>query len=289
MNKINFKLKELKRLQVYSEFNIDELNRIRSNVKINKKLNDYLKNKSVILVGPSPYLKGLKKGHFIDSHDVVIRFNKGWDVIENLEVDYGSKTNIRYHCMNEKHGGLFEIEKMKDKGVDIFISQFPKNYAHFHDDILKFEQINLNRINHFQFADLEYFLNICLLINTRPNVGTSAIVDLINYDIKSLHISGFTFFLDGHYDQYNKNIYSRAKINLKDHNQEPQIKLMKLIFENIDFVTADDEIIKIFNNYDFYSSGTLIKQKVRLENNSTDLLLKITINIYLKLKKIFFK
>lgn len=194
MSLINFRVKELKRSYDYNNFNWEDIDRLRSSVRINKKLNDYLKDKSVILVGPSPYLKGLKKGNFIDSHDIVIRFNKGWNISDDLKEDYGSKTNIRYHCMNEKFGGAFEIEKMKEKGVEILVSQFPENYSKFHDDIINFDKKNQNRISKYNFSDLNYFIGICLLINTRPNVGITSIFDLINYDIKSMHITGLTFF-----------------------------------------------------------------------------------------------
>ena len=35
-----------------------------------------LNKKSVAYVGPSPHLKGLKMGNYIDSHDIVIRINQ---------------------------------------------------------------------------------------------------------------------------------------------------------------------------------------------------------------------
>ena len=38
----------------------------------------YFKDKSVVIVGPSPSLKGSGQGKYIDSFDIVVRVNKGW-------------------------------------------------------------------------------------------------------------------------------------------------------------------------------------------------------------------
>ena len=43
-------------------------------IKPEEKLNNYLKDKKVILVGPSKHLLNSNLGEFIDSFDVVIRF-----------------------------------------------------------------------------------------------------------------------------------------------------------------------------------------------------------------------
>ena len=58
----------------------------------------YLKDKSVIIVGPASYLKGTKRGGFIDSFDVVVRCNGFWKPPIEHQEDIGKKTNIRSIC-----------------------------------------------------------------------------------------------------------------------------------------------------------------------------------------------
>ena len=48
--------------------------------------------KTVIVVGPAPYLEGKKLGSHIDSHNIVIRLNKGYNMTNNSE-DFGTKTD----------------------------------------------------------------------------------------------------------------------------------------------------------------------------------------------------
>lgn len=53
----------------------------------------YLKGKTVALVGPAGYLKSVGKD--IDAHDVVVRVNHILPVLP--PADYGSRTDVLYH------------------------------------------------------------------------------------------------------------------------------------------------------------------------------------------------
>ena len=55
---------------------------------------NYIKNKSLIIVGPSPSLIGKKLGNFIDSFDVIFRIKKSFPVPKEYEVDLGTKTDV---------------------------------------------------------------------------------------------------------------------------------------------------------------------------------------------------
>ena len=63
-----------------------------SDVKYQK----YIKGKKVILVGPAITLIGKKTGAFIDSHDVVIRTNGAFPVLNKYQIDYGKKCDSLY-------------------------------------------------------------------------------------------------------------------------------------------------------------------------------------------------
>jgi len=219
----------------------------RDSAVISKKFNDYLKGKKVVIVGPSPYLVDQGRGSYIDSFDVVIRMNKGWKIANDRVCDYGSKTSIRWHCMMEhpNNGGDFAIEEMIDHKVEWLASQFPRNLDYFHYDNIGFETKNKNRINFHHFSDLCYFLNIHRALETRPNVAPTAVFELINYDIASLHLMGVTFFKDGWDKSYKQDSDYKKENAVLGHAQESQIHLLKLIHDNEPNFTMDAEIHKL--------------------------------------------
>src|SRR6266568_2263825 len=83
--------------QIYSE-----LNRIRDGLIDSDSDLQYeklLKNKTVAVVGPARTLIGTGQGRFIDSHDIVVRFNDAFQqlpVSSSLSVDIGTKADILY-------------------------------------------------------------------------------------------------------------------------------------------------------------------------------------------------
>ena len=254
---LDFTLDEPDRFGNNTNSTKSDLNTVRKDVKISTEFNNFLKDKSVIIVGPSPYLKGLKRGSFIDSHDIIVRLNKGWQVDKDLVEDYGEKTTIRYHCMmeHENNGGKFEIDEMKKKNVKWLASQFPYNLSYFHNDNKKFNSQNQGRINFHVPADLMYHLNLHHMMQTRMNVATAAIFDLINYDIDYLDLSGISFYKDGWIGDYKSgatNTDSSGKYNMdtKDmqkegHAQEAQMHLLKLLLATEEKFDVDDEIQNI--------------------------------------------
>ena len=70
------------------------------NCKLDDRLCEFLKDKTVAYVGPAPYMKGSGNGKLIDSYDVVVRIQHG---IPNTE-DYGAKTDIIQSCFNSNYG-----------------------------------------------------------------------------------------------------------------------------------------------------------------------------------------
>ena len=87
----------------------------------------YLRNKSVIIVGPSPILLGSNNGTFIDAFDVVVRTNNMLNVLlENpgLAKDYGSRTDILYVNVTYERDmkNIWKLDEWKKQGLK-FISK----------------------------------------------------------------------------------------------------------------------------------------------------------------------
>ncbi len=64
--------------------------------KNDEALTEFIRGKKVCIVGPAPYLQGLKQGSLIDEHDVVIRINNGPTLATRQPEDYGSRTDVVY-------------------------------------------------------------------------------------------------------------------------------------------------------------------------------------------------
>ena len=180
--------------------------------KINKKLsfNDYLKNKKIIIVGPADYVNN---GSFIDEFDIVVRINKGHNQTNDKE-KYGSRTDILYHCISEHYENGGKIPE--DSSINFIKFTFPEKTIYGGGKKIKkkerWEQVN---------QDL--YINFEKKLKTMPNAGTTAIWDILNYEIKSLHITGFTLFQTDYSKLYRETAYG---VNTK--TGDAALKAMKI-------------------------------------------------------------
>lgn len=242
----------------------DVLKYFLNNAKIDRSLNHYLKDKSVIIVGPASYMKDSGKGEFIESHDIIIRCNGFWKPDSSLYKDVGKRTNIRWHSGAEfpSTGGMWNIKDMIDYGVEYVCIQYPKYLDYFHYDIKKFENLNEEYNLPFHYwSDLELYLSFHHYLGTRMQLGMAAVTDLMFYDLKSLHISGFSFHANikegiaGDYIEgakpagYVQNDYNKTIHSFVNHAQIPQMKLLRE-FMNLDSrLTIDSETDQILQGF----------------------------------------
>jgi len=61
---------------------------------IDKNYQNYLSGKRVALIGPAEYLTKLDTGKYIDSFDIVVRVNRGTEVIDKYFNSIGKRTDI---------------------------------------------------------------------------------------------------------------------------------------------------------------------------------------------------
>lgn len=211
---------------------------------------DYLKGKNVAIVGPAPTVIEVQNNiEKINACDIIVRLNKSLPIAENLKNKIGNKTHILYNCLEEnpESGGYLHIPYLAQQ-VEWVISSYPPK-SPFKQNIDKFKSRNCDRIN-FDTFDLEYYNKIEAEMKTRPNTGVLAILDLLSKDIKSLYITGFTFFKGGYlkeYREYNEpQILAIMKIH-GNHEQEPQIEYMKKVLTSDKRVKMDKFLREIIN------------------------------------------
>ena len=153
---------------------------------------------------------------------------------------------------------IFEKTKLEN----VFVScPYGKYISPFHGDITRFENINKKYNLPFHILNSEYYLEIANMLGTRANSGTLTILDLLCYDVKELHITGFTWFRDGWRKSYKDHceIFGEKEGKRKreeelsgefdgNHIQKPQEDLVREIYLNDNRVFIDDvmkDILKV--------------------------------------------
>jgi hypothetical protein len=185
---------------------------------IKQDIAQFLKSKSVVLVGPSPYLEGMGIGVTIDSFDVVVRLKSGYPIPESHTKDFGKRIDLWYTNLKSDQNNLDQhtLDSMEKNGLNTIVFPYPVKYTEsdvFRNDMLKLIQILQNNFKtgvgsiqkHFRDKHKKcpfkiaydesslYFQMLEKIIGCRPTTGTLAIMDLLQYDIEKLQLVGFTF------------------------------------------------------------------------------------------------
>jgi len=225
----------------------------------NKKYSDFLKGKRICLVGPAGYMVGSELGEEIDSYDIVVRLNKAHPVPIDRRNDIGSRIDVLYHCLNqgEDAGGKIDFMNIKND-IKWLAMPYPKVYP-FDRDVHMFKQINKMLNIPFTIIDVNKYNEVIEEIKTRPNSGVLSMIDLLNHDIKELHLVGFTFFKGG-YDLSYRSTFGGKKAKTSEesedfvkkqmamygnHSIEPQFNYFKSKIVTDSRVTLDETMKKI--------------------------------------------
>lgn len=174
----------------------------------NSSLSKYLKGKKVVLVGPSKYLDTEGLGSWIDSFDVVIRQKNGFPVEKSQEFNLGSRTDLYYSNLKPAQHNFtnsFYLEMSKLKMIIIpYPLEGPRNYHE--KGLFKNLQKTIREVSTEIFKyipdfkvpikvddESNYFIMLEKAMGTRPTTGMLTIMDILQYPIKELHLTGFTF------------------------------------------------------------------------------------------------
>ena len=255
------------------------------------KLNDFLKGKRVVLVGPAPYLENSGRGRYIDNFDVVGRMKKGYPIPTPLSKDIGSRTHLYFTNFKKNHNNLnvYTYQQMFREGVKFIIFPYPIKYqrGERNQTLYKLTQKNFtkqmefirnNYSKRYPFripitydGSSDYFNFIENVMGTRPTTGLLAVLDLLQYDVKEVHLIGFTFryelileqmretmvefeHLRTIYSQYYKNDEENAyswRTTIRNHTHEltKEIKFFKRLMRLDKRITVDAKLQGILDNF----------------------------------------
>lgn len=156
------------------------------------KLSNLINGKRVAIVGPSGHLSGKKNGELIDSYDIVVRVNHMPQETDEYRRDYGIKTDIIADGLNIHGWARFDdnIEYVKNLKYIIVPQAWDSPPAEVKNLQQRLDNYGVpnNRIS------TGHFYKVCKDIGTCMNTGFSAIVMLLNYQVKELYVTGFSFY-----------------------------------------------------------------------------------------------
>lgn len=191
---------------------------------------EFIRGKRVVVVGPAPSIVGTKQRAKIDSYDVVVRINKALPVPASMTDDIGTRTTVLYNCLNTnpENGGVLEPKTLKRANVTHLRCPYPAKEP-FLRDIRKAQRQPWGAIK-LSWTALGHYNSWERAMQSRPNSGICAILDLLTHPIKELYITGFTFFKGGYYSAYRnldeKQVHARMD-KAGNHNQEKQLAFMR--------------------------------------------------------------
>ena len=220
---------------------------------------EYIKGKFVALVGPANYLTHLELGKKIDSHDIVVRINRGMEVIDSYPKSLGTRTDVLYNCLIDSpdNGGEIDVDFYRSRGVK-WVSTIPGSKAtgecensDLHHMVRK-SNIKLIKDN-FNFHVMNYkdYAKLNKEIECRANTGFSAIFDLLNCGAERVYVCGFSFYLDNFIDGYKKGCsrdeeeFAKQCFVSKRHNQKNQWAYLKCASRFNERIECDEVLWKI--------------------------------------------
>ena len=236
-----------------------------------EKLNELVKDKTIAYVGPAPNLQNLGMGEFIDSHDLVFRLGDspvGFMGRTGKEVDYGSRTDVLVHSFNDHDRPELEQDVRWLRSLKYFLEPMVRSYEtpvqeqwfrkigvpvhHVPDHHLKSD----NKWNKGKPGYIYDYLG------SLPNTGFIGLLTMLNYDVKHLYMTGFTFYNMGNWSQagncyfdewYKTEKYKKHGLNESHgiHNPSHDIKHFRDILKvqkHRNKIRLDEYLTKHFGN-----------------------------------------
>lgn len=234
--------------------------------KENKTIDSFIKGKRIALVGPASYMEGSNYGKEIDSHDIVVRINRGIESIEAYQKDIGRRTDVFYSCLIERaqQTGVLDPEELKNKYNIKYVVAPPDSNMKglssktvFHSLVDKNKVKKINKLIPVSIVSHEFHTKLAKNVDCKPNTGFMAIYDLLRMNPEQLSIYGFSFYLDGFITGQKSGVENEKKcteqefadmaFNSKRHVQKNMWEYAKKTLVKNENVKLDKFLTKILN------------------------------------------
>ncbi len=185
---------------------------------------NFLKDKKVVIVGPAAHIKNSQLGKEIDSFDIVVRVNHGPLLSREYPKDFGSRTDVLYHCCN----------------MDAKHSPFPNMLKFFcyEQGVMSFPLRHIAQKQDISTIDItELYITLSHFLKTHPYTGMVAIAHLLATQLKGLHVIGFTWMQTPYIKAY-----YRSETSAGLHNSNLQFLYFKNLAQKDSRISFDDTL-----------------------------------------------
>lgn len=218
---------------------------------------NWFKDKRVAIVGGADSVLNKKNGAYIDDFDVVVRINRGVELIKKQQEYVGARTDVLFHSFydNPKEIGWSPITGDLWNEYQVKHVVYSKNYRAVRQgiyDLLLF--VRKTRGNN-QFADLPKDLhtaNMQAVAPYRPTTGFITLNTVFNCQPKELFVTGITFFQTAHNANYRteeiEEFEKGFRTSLTSHNPKREYEYFKELYQkNRDIIKPDEILLKLLS------------------------------------------
>lgn len=214
---------------------------------------EYLRGKRVVLVGPAATLCGDHQGAFINDFDAVVRLNRGSRITEDAYADQGNRTDILYHSGFQGQDSHKVLQEDLAGSIQWLVGALPQ-YGIWSVQIKNMGNV-ARRSKTVSFRSIEHrvYLQGQREINCRLNCGTAAVLDLLQFPLKALHIVGITMYRPSEDDKayatglgYEERSTSDIRGDIQRvgvHKMAPQMRYLRHLAEQHKHVTLGDDVV----------------------------------------------
>lgn len=168
---------------------------------------EYLRDKRVVLVGPSGAYTGSGKGPSINSYDVVARLNWGCPVPADRRDDLGSRTDVLYKRMlTGAQPNNTEIDSWIADGVRYVLTSDRNDRTPMYR---RLQMLLRGRVDVEPLGPLRG--EIIAKIGNPPLMGVLAIQHLLKQPIRSLMVANCDFYRGGYFSGYGGQEYRSGR------------------------------------------------------------------------------
>ena len=201
---------------------------------------NFLKDKKAIIIGPAQYLTTESFRDFgekVDNDfDIVVRLNRGIELVEKYSSNIGTRTDVFYNCLIEHkdNGGIIDINNLKNNNIQ-WLCTIPNSDIRGNCSNNELHpMVNKNTVNlikqkfNYHVMDHRLYGKLNKGVNCRANTGFAAIFDTLHHGVDSLFITGFSFYLDAFAPGYKEGCsrdedeFAKQCFASKRHNQVNQ-------------------------------------------------------------------
>ncbi len=211
----------------------------------NKNIFSLVENKKIAIIGSSPNLKNSKQGQFIDSHDIVVRFNDALIFHDKNPIDFGYNCNIwAISGWSSEYDKTLTLDKHKTyyyKRNPYILGTRPL----YNNDVkhlskgLKMNGPIFNLVNNLdcKYINTPKEIFDLSILNGHFNLssGISTLLLLLHFKPKNISMLGFNFFnynQPTHFWEDNFVYTKEMKENNRGHNGDFEKELITTLSDN---------------------------------------------------------